>query len=176
MRTILKAHMFAVLVIGTFLGLLPWLAIVIFGYGRLQLNSTVAITLGVILAAAGASLSYSCMIVFIARGRGTAFPTDPPKEFVAAGPYRYTRNPMYVGNIIGGIGIGFLLQSGTYLVYVVVLAVVCHLYIVRSEEPALRVRFGDSYKDYCAKINRWLPSKPYVSLKRDDIEAPAEGR
>ena len=169
MRNIVVAHMYAVLVVGTFLGLIPWGVIALLGYGNLGLG-TAAVVAGVALAVGGAALSYSCMIVFVWRGRGTAFPTDPPKTFVAVGPYRYVRNPMYIGNLILGLGVGLALQSATYLGYVVVLAVACHLYIVLSEEPGLRVRFGDSYREYCSRIHRWLPGRPFV------VALPAPGQ
>src|SRR5471032_793934 len=46
---------------------------------------------------AGAALVLSCVCLFVLRGRGTPAPFDAPREFVAVGPYRYVRNPMYVG-------------------------------------------------------------------------------
>ena len=102
MRTILKAHMFAVLVIGTFLGLLPWLAIVIFGYGRLQLNSTVAITLGVILAAAGASLSYSCMSCSSRAAGAPHSPRTHPRNSLLRVLIATRETPCTSGTLLGG--------------------------------------------------------------------------
>ena len=38
-----------------------------------------------------------CIGTFVTKGQGTPAPFDPPREFVASGPYRYVRNPMYIG-------------------------------------------------------------------------------
>ena len=55
--------------------------------------------LGMALALAGAVIAATCIAAFIVRGRGTPAPFDPPREFVASGPYRYVRNPMYLAVI-----------------------------------------------------------------------------
>src|SRR5258708_20241123 len=53
--------------------------------------------LGVALMAAGGTLAFACIATFVTRGEGTPAPFDPPRKFVAAGPYRFVRNPLYVG-------------------------------------------------------------------------------
>jgi protein-S-isoprenylcysteine O-methyltransferase Ste14 len=160
LRVFLKANMYAVLVIGLFLVLLPWAVIGLFGWHPLSslLNSGQTLrAVGLVIGLIGGCLSYTCMTTFVMKGRGTAFPTDPPKTFVILGPYRYVRNPMYIGNLILAVGVGLLVDSATYLVYTAVLAVVTHLYIVLSEEPKLRRRFGREYADYQKATNRWIP-------------------
>ena len=64
---------------------------------------------GAVLAIAGAILGLACVLLFVMAGRGTPVPLDPPRRFVAVGPYRYVRNPMYVG------GLGILLGTGLAL-------------------------------------------------------------
>src|SRR5262245_475442 len=54
---------------------------------------------GVVLVVLGLALALWCVGAFAVFGRGTPAPFDAPREFVAAGPYRYVRNPMYVGAI-----------------------------------------------------------------------------
>jgi protein-S-isoprenylcysteine O-methyltransferase Ste14 len=150
-------------VIGTFLVAIPYAIYLVAGASLLPwppLSPLAATAIGAALAVGGGGLSYLCMILFVVLGRGTAFPTDPPRAFVAWGPYRWTRNPMYVGNLILAVGIGLYLQSTTYLLYVIALSLVTHLYVTRSEEPHLRERYGRSYLDYCAHTPRWLPKPP----------------
>src|SRR5260370_30237372 len=53
--------------------------------------------LGVAVMAAGGILAFTCIATFVTRGEGTPAPFDPPRKFVAAGPYRFVRNPMYIG-------------------------------------------------------------------------------
>jgi protein-S-isoprenylcysteine O-methyltransferase Ste14 len=51
--------------------------------------------LGIALLAAGGTLALACIATFVTRGEGTPAPFDPPRKFVAAGPYKFVRNPMY---------------------------------------------------------------------------------
>lgn len=159
LKNLILAHVYAVLVIGTFLGLVPASLCLTFGLHRIPVDPVQEYALqalGSLLAAGGGILSYVCMMVFILHGDGTAFPSDPPKRFVATGPYRFVRNPMYVGNLVLACGVGLVFQSLTYLTYAACLAVLTHLYVVAYEEPRLRRRFGDSYDAYCKAVNRWL--------------------
>src|ERR1700739_1322230 len=56
--------------------------------------------LGIALMAAGGTLAFACVATFVSRGEGTPAPFDPPRKFVAAGPYKLVRNPMYIGGVI----------------------------------------------------------------------------
>ena len=160
LRVFLRANMYAVLVIGLFLVLLPLAVISLVGLRPLSLPPglvQIVPAFGLLLGMVGGSLSYACMTTFVIKGLGTAFPTDPPRKFVVLGPYRYVRNPMYIGNLSLATGVGLALSSGTYLMYTVGLAAVTHFYIVFSEEPQLMLRFGQAYLEYRRTTNRWLP-------------------
>src|SRR5260370_23525065 len=63
---------------------------------------------GVVFTVLGATLVLLCFGIFAVRGRGTPSPLDPPKEFVALGPYRYVRNPIHIGQVTLFIGLGLL--------------------------------------------------------------------
>ncbi len=94
---------------------------------------------------------------FLHEGRGTPAPIDPPKELVAAGFYRYVRNPMYVGILL--ILIGYFLWFGYWslLVYTAFAFLMTHLFVLFYEEPTLRNKFGASYEEYLRRVPRWLP-------------------
>lgn len=62
--------------------------------------------LGIALLAAGGTLALACITTFVTRGEGTPAPFDPPRKFVAAGPYKFVRNPMYIGGCILLFGFG----------------------------------------------------------------------
>ena len=109
------------------------------------------------LAAAGLLVGLSCIGAFVLRGRGTAAPFDPPRDFVAVGPYRCVRNPMYVGGALLLAGYGLTRRSGAILLLAAVLLAAAHLFVVLVEEPGLEERFGASYRNYCAATNRWIP-------------------
>jgi len=53
--------------------------------------------LGVAVMVAGGILAFACVATFVTRGQGTPAPIDPPCKFVAVGPYKFVRNPMYIG-------------------------------------------------------------------------------
>ncbi len=112
---------------------------------------------GLILVIAGAILAFTCLGIFIARGRGTAAPFDPPREFVALGPYKRVRNPMYVGGITLLVGFGLYLHSFSILLLALPVFFLAHLFVVFYEEPDLARRFGASYEAYCKAVPRWFP-------------------
>jgi len=105
----------------------------------------------------GSVLVLICVGVFVSRGRGTPAIFDPPREFVALGPYKYVRNPMYVGGFILLIGFGLYHHSVSMLALALLLALLFHLFVLWVEEPGLEQRFGFSYRDYKNSVNRWLP-------------------
>lgn len=94
---------------------------------------------------------------FTFMGRGTPLPLDPPKELVAGGPYRYVRNPIYVGVLL--IFFGHFLWFGYWslLIYTILAFIGVHLFILLYEEPALKRKFGASYEGYLKQVPRWIP-------------------
>ena len=61
---------------------------------------------GIGLMTVGGTIALACVIAFVTRGEGTPAPFDPPRKFVAIGPYRFVRNPMYVGGFTVLLGFG----------------------------------------------------------------------
>ena len=115
---------------------------------------------GLALAVAGAIIAATCIATFIVRGRGTPAPFDPPREFVATGPYRYVRNPMYVGAAMVILGAGLVVSSISIAVLAFAFVAITHAFVVLYEEPALDRAFGDSYQRYRAQVHRWLVWPP----------------
>ena len=109
--------------------------------------------------ALGAALYAWCAADF-ARARGTPAPIDPPKELVARGAYRWSRNPMYLG--VASVLLGEALWFGSRALVVLGLIVLAgfHAFVILYEEPSLRGRFGDAYEHYLRTVPRWLPRRP----------------
>lgn len=115
--------------------------------------------LGWIVVAIGAAVGLPCVWEFAWRGLGTPAPFDPPRRLVVSGPYRWVRNPMYLGMGIALIGeaIVFPNLTLTLLATVVVLFVGVSLFIMGYEEPTLRRTFGADYEHYTRSVRRWIP-------------------
>jgi len=114
----------------------------------------------VVLIAAGAGLYLWCVWVFAAVGGGTPGPWDAPRRFVAVGPYRWVRNPIYIAALLVMVGEAWLFLSPALLVSAGAAAIVCHLFVIGYEEPTLRRRFGAAYTEYRRTVRRWIPRPP----------------
>jgi protein-S-isoprenylcysteine O-methyltransferase Ste14 len=113
--------------------------------------------LGIVLMVAGGTLASACVATFVTRGEGTPAPFDPPRNFVAAGPYRFVRNPMYIGGFTVLFGFGLYERSVAILLFTLPWLLSAHLFVVLYEEPHLRSMFGTPYNAYCRSVRRWLP-------------------
>jgi protein-S-isoprenylcysteine O-methyltransferase Ste14 len=151
----LRTLVFAVLVPGTVLGLVPaWIVRSGLG-GRIELGA--ARWAGLLPLISGAALMLWCWSDFVTRGRGTPAPIDPPRRLVVAGPYRVVRNPMYVAGVLILVGAALLWETPSLLAYAAVFWLTVHLFVVGYEEPTLARRFGDEYEDYRRRVRRWRP-------------------
>ena len=132
----------------------PWRLLVRYGHpGPLILAAIPVI-------AAGVALYTWCVWKFATVGRGTPGLWDSPRRVVAAGPYRWVRNPIYLGALLIVLGEAWLFGSLAVLAYAGVLAVLFHLFVAGYEERVLGRRFGDSYLEYRRTVPRWIPTRP----------------
>jgi protein-S-isoprenylcysteine O-methyltransferase Ste14 len=158
--TAIKTALFMLLIPGLLLGVMPiWLvqndsAIYSFGFMR---------WLAIPFWAAGTAITIWCAWAFTVRGHGTPSPTDPPKELVVSGLYRYVRNPIYIGVIILLLGYVFWHPTRAILLIPVIVAVSSHLFVIFYEEPHLRKTFGAAYEEYCKDVPRWIPRRKRTS-------------
>ncbi len=123
--------------------------------------------IGFVLASGGALLAGTCIATFVTKGRGTPAPFDPPREFVACGPYRFVRNPMYVGATAVMLGAGLILSSFSVVMLALAFLLIMHLVVVLYEEPALASKFGTTYQQYRSSVHRWLIRNRRASPPRD---------
>ncbi len=80
----------------------------------------------------------------------------PTNALVVVGPYAMSRNPIYLGFLVGHVGIGLLLLSAWAIGTVAASALLLHRLVVLREEAFLREQFGDVYDQYCLKVRRWI--------------------
>lgn len=108
----------------------------------------------------GAAMALSCVVTFAVNGRGTPAPFDPPRKLVVAGPYAFVRNPMYIGADLALAGVAMFYETVTLWVFLLGFIAVTHAFVILYEEPTLNDLFGDSYREYRARVNRWVPRRP----------------
>ena len=152
----IRALLFALVAPGAVAVLFPYLLLSLdWEWERLALGT--ARFLGLPFMLTGGLGYVGCLREFVARGRGTPSPFDPPQKLVTAGFYRFVRNPMYV--TIGCFLIGEILffESLVLLAFLLFLWLDFHLFIVFYEEPTLKRTFGSAYDEYLRKVPRWIP-------------------
>lgn len=115
--------------------------------------------------ALGVALYIWCVWAFATVGRGTPGVWDSPRRVVAAGPYRWVRNPIYLSALVIVGGEAWLFLSATLTLYVAALALAFHLLVVGYEEPRLRARFGEQYAIYLRSVGRWVPHRPAMPAR-----------
>lgn len=79
------------------------------------------------------------------------------KELQIEGPYSVCRNPLYCGSLCYALSVASFLKSGVFAATVVVAWVVYYHFVVRAEEHALGLRFGEDFNNYCQRTPRFLP-------------------
>lgn len=121
-----------------------------FGIDRWLLVAT-----GALLFAAGAVMMLAAAGLF--RRLGTNIPPSRPTTLIATtGPYRWTRNPMYLGMSFVYAGIAVGLNGAIALVLLPLVLIVIQRRVIAREERYLEAKFGDEYRRYKAEVRRWL--------------------
>jgi protein-S-isoprenylcysteine O-methyltransferase Ste14 len=110
---------------------------------------------GSIFIAAGLLLGLSALLA-LRRGGTPADPYEAPVAIVTGGPYRFSRNPIYLGFNFIYIGVGLLFNSAWALLLLPIVLVVIHLGVIVREERYLERKFGQAYLGYKASVRRWL--------------------
>ena len=109
-----------------------------------------------VLLCVGTALLLACVREFYVAGRGTLAPWDPPQHLVTSGPYRLSRNPMYLGVDLILAGWCTLWGARALIIYAALFMIGFHLRVVLVEEPSARRRFGTEWEAYRARVPRWF--------------------
>jgi protein-S-isoprenylcysteine O-methyltransferase Ste14 len=94
--------------------------------------------------------------VTITRAGSNVRTNLPTTNIVESGPYRFTRNPIYLGMFLGTIGLAIVFADLWLLMMLVPFALVIRYGVVAREEAYLDHKFGDVYRGYCSRVRRWL--------------------
>jgi protein-S-isoprenylcysteine O-methyltransferase Ste14 len=110
---------------------------------------------GWFLVAVGTTLALSGVLTF--RRVGTALrPDRPAARLVTHGPFRISRNPMYLGLSVVYAGVILLMNSWWLVLFLPLVLALLHVTVIRREETYLAATFGSQYRDYCRRVRRWL--------------------
>ena len=110
---------------------------------------------GAVLAGSGFVMIATGTRRFVAAGTNVP-PTLPTTALVVDGIYRRTRNPLYLGLTLVYLGLGVAAGSLWAIGLVVPLLWVINVGVVTREERYLERKFGDAYRDYKARVRRWI--------------------
>ena len=114
-----------------------------------------ATAVGILLLAGGIATAVAGAVAF--RRAGTnVHPRHPALVLVEAGPYRFTRNPMYLGLLLALPGVGLIASLDWAIPMVLPLWLVLHHGVVLREEAYLSAKFGAPYDDFRGRTRRWL--------------------
>ena len=103
------------------------------------------------------ALALAIWAIVTIRKAGTQVETyKPTTAIVANGPYRFTRNPIYLGMVLGLIGLAIAFDSLWILATLVLFYLVIRYGVVAREEDYLERKFGDVYLGYKSRVRRWL--------------------
>lgn len=115
----------------------------------------IALIAGLILTLIGVAFAFSALGIFRKRST-TTIPFETPTSLVTSGPYRFTRNPMYVGLTLVYLGVAGTRAEIWPVIVLPLLFAYVNFVVIPVEERHLHETFGEAYDQYCARVRRWL--------------------
>ena len=128
---------------------LEWLVPTSFVHGALRW------ILGAIFFLTGLALNVSGFVTQKRAGTDP-IPFNPSTRIVSHGPYRFSRNPMYIGLALWTLGIAFLVDCAWMLLAVPIGLVLIDRLVITREECYLERKFGEEYLSYKRRVRRWI--------------------
>ena len=116
---------------------------------------SVSLSIGLVLAGASGALVLWAAGVMKACGTNLR-PDRPALKIVRSGPYRFTRNPMYLSLCLLQLALGFLLNDWVPILFTFPLALLFHFVVILREEHYLETKFGEEYLSFKRQVRRWL--------------------
>ncbi len=129
--------------------LLNWLLLLPFPFPKFL------VWIGYALVLIGLGLAFSAANLFM-RAHTTLDPHSPVSQIVTSGPYRFSRNPIYLGFTCLLIGFPLIFKSYWGLILSPLFMVLITMLVIRYEEAYLEKKFGEVYTSYKSRVGRWL--------------------
>ena len=118
-------------------------------------DGTVTTLLGWFWVVAGIALAAWALWVFY-RHKTTPNPYGAASALCTDGPFRFSRNPIYLADMLILVGVSLLMNTLWPLLFLPLVWAVLHYGVIRHEEAWLTEKFGAAYRDYTARVRRWL--------------------
>jgi protein-S-isoprenylcysteine O-methyltransferase Ste14 len=122
---------------------------------QITTNYRVCLICGITLMLVAPVLALSALFAMLRAGTNVD-PAKPALTIVRGGPFRFTRNPMYLALCLLQIALGFFLNDWITLLFVIPLFFILHYGVVLREERYLAAKFGEPYLQLKRGVRRWL--------------------
>lgn len=116
---------------------------------------SICLICGIVLIILAPMLALSALVRMKAAGTNVD-PAKPALTIVRGGPFRYTRNPMYLALCLVQVALGFFLNDWITSLFVVPLALIFHYGVILREEKYLTTKFGEPYLQLKREVRRWI--------------------
>lgn len=118
-------------------------------------GGSVRLAAGWLMVVAGAGLMFAGLATLLSAST-TFWPDRESNKLVVAGPFAFSRNPIYVGDMSIYVGIALVTNTAWPIVLLPLVWIVMRMYIIAREEHYLSGKFGESYAQYRRRVRRWL--------------------
>src|SRR5262245_26800461 len=115
----------------------------------------ICLACGIISIILAPTLALSAVRTLKAAGTNV-LPSEPALTIVRDGPFRFTRNPIYLAFCLVQVALGFFLNDWITLLFVIPLVLIFHYGVVLREERYLAAKFGEPYLQYKREVRRWI--------------------
>lgn len=120
-----------------------------------RITSSVYSSLGIVALVGGVLISGWTVVLFKKR-KNTLWPRKNPQTLEIYGPFRFTRNPLYLGFFLVLLGVDILLGSLAPLIFPILFLSIINTRVIPFEEKNMEMVFGSQYLDYKRKVRRWF--------------------
>jgi protein-S-isoprenylcysteine O-methyltransferase Ste14 len=126
------------------------------GFAWAQIVVFQSLPLAVLFGGTGVGLAIWGERMFAAAGTDIMPASTTNKRLVTGGPFRFTRNPMYLGMVLVSLGIGLYAGTAPFFVVPILMFLLCNFVFIPFEEAKMQRQFGNQYTDYLHRVRRWI--------------------